>query len=262
MGGGKIALAYNRLQKESLYHLRCAIWTLLQETGLLNSVTMHNKTSVYSCKKLSDSFLASGRLDAEYYQPKYDRLLTTLSSFPTAVVKDIAVIQKSIEPGSEAYQEEGVPFIRVSNLSKFGISDSEIKLDAVSYANVIRPKKDTILLSKDGSVGIAYKVEEPMDIITSGAILHLSVFDKSVLPDYLTLVLNSIVVKLQAERDAGGSIIQHWKPSEIENVVIPILPQGEQQRIANTIQESFRLRKESQLLLERAKSIVEQAIDL
>lgn len=261
-GGGKIALAYNRLQKESLYHLRCAIWTLLQETGLLNSVTMHNKTSVYSCKKLSDSFLASGRLDAEYYQPKYDRLLTTLRSFHTAVVKDIAVIQKSIEPGSEAYQEEGVPFIRVSNLSKFGISDSEIKLDAVSYANVIRPKKDTILLSKDGSVGIAYKVEEPMDIITSGAILHLSVFDKSVLPDYLTLVLNSIVVKLQAERDAGGSIIQHWKPSEIENVVIPILPQGEQQRIANTIQESFRLRKESQLLLERAKSIVEQAIDL
>lgn len=55
-----------------------------------------------------------------------------------------------------------------------------------------------------------------MDVITSGAIIHLTVTDKEVLPDYLTLVINSVVVKLQAERDAGGSIIQHWKPSEIE----------------------------------------------
>lgn len=30
----------------------------------------------------------------------------------------------------------------------------------------------------------------------------------------MTLVLNLPIVQLQAERDAGGSIIQHWKPSE------------------------------------------------
>ncbi len=42
---------------------------------------------------------------------------------------------------------------------------------------------------------------------------------------YNTLSLKeSFIVQLQAECDAGGSIIQHWKPSEIEKVRIPILP--------------------------------------
>lgn len=69
------------------------------------------------------------------------------------------------------------------------------------------------------------------------------------MPDYLTLVLNSIVVKMQAERDAGGSIIQHWKPSEIENVIIPILGPETQMEITNKVRDSFKLREESGRLL-------------
>ena len=129
------------------------------------------------------------------------------------------------------------------------------------YSENLIPKKNTILLSKDGSVGIAYKVENDLDVITSGALLHLTVKNNDFLPDYLTLVLNSIVVKLQAERDAGGSIIQHWKPSEIENVIIPKLPKAVQNQIAEKVQESFALRKESKRLLDLAKHAVEVAIE-
>ena len=93
------------------------------------------------------------------------------------------------------------------------------------------------------------------------AILHLIIKDDSVKPDYLTLVLNSIVVKMQAERDAGGSVIQHWKPSEIENVVIPILSDDIQKQITENIRESFALRARSQQLLELAKTAVEIAIE-
>ena len=188
-------------------------------------------------------------------------LFEKLRDFPTATIKEIVTIQKSVEPGSEAYQEEGIPFIRVANLSKYGISDSDVKLDAAEFADAIRPQKDAILLSKDGSVGIAYKMEEAQNVITSSAILQLYVTSKDVLPDYLTLVLNSVVVRLQAERDAGGSIIQHWKPSEIENVIIPILPMNEQQMIADKIQESFNLRRESEILLQKAKLLVEEIIE-
>lgn len=91
--------------------------------------------------------------------------------------------------------------------------------------------------------------------------MHLNVTDKEVLPDYLTLVINSVVVKLQAERDAGGSIIQHWKPSEIEKVIIPILAMEEQIKISQLIQQSFSLRRESEILLTKAVSIVENTID-
>ena len=214
-----------------------------------------------SVKKVSESFIESGRLDAEYYQPKYDELFALLGAYDTKTLSEIVNMEKSIEPGSEAYQTDGIPFIRVANLSKFGIADTDVYLSTEEYGDIIRPEKDTILLSKDGSVGIAYKVEKYTNIITSGAILHLTVKDDSVMPDYLTLVLNSIVVKMQAERDAGGSIIQHWKPSEIENVVIPILDNEVQVQITEKVQESFALRKESIRLLELAKTAVEVAIE-
>ena len=261
-GGGKIASDYYVLQEKSAMELHIAIYVLLHEVGIIsNDAKVKVNNVVCSCKKLSDSFLASGRLDAEYYQPKYDLLFEKLKGFPTATIKEIATIQKSIEPGSDAYQEEGIPFIRVANLSKFGLSNSDVKLDTTQFADTIRPQKDTILLSKDGSVGIAYKMEETQDVITSSAILHLQLTTPNVLPDYLTLVLNSIVVKLQAERDAGGSIIQHWKPSEIEHVIIPILPMNEQQMITNKIKQSFKMREDAQDLLLQAKCIIETAIE-
>ena len=221
----------------------------------------------HSIKSINESFTLSGRLDAEYYQPKYDALFETLSRFKCAKLggaNGLVNITKSIEPGSEAYVEEGIPFVRVSDVSRFELSEPEIKLrsDILPNPEVLFPQKDTILLSKDGSVGIAYKVETPMSVITSGALLHLKIRDKStILPDYLTLVLNSPIVQLQAERDSNGAIIQHWKPSEIENVIIPILEMNLQKEIAAKVQESFTLRKQSKQLLEYAKQAVEIAIE-
>lgn len=81
------------------------------------------------------------------------------------------------------------------------------------------------------------------------------------MPDYLTLVLNSNIVQMQAERDSNGAIIQHWKPSEIENVVVPVLEMEQQKKIVELVQKSFALRKQSKQLLEDAKSAVEMAIE-
>lgn len=219
-------------------------------------------TEKVTTKNFSDSFGTSGRLDAEYYQTKYDTLFAKLSAVKTYLLGDLVWIKKSVEPGSDEYLSQGIPFIRVSDLSKYGLSEPEIHLRRIPFAHMnLQPKKDTILLSKDGSVGIAYKVEKDLDIVTSGAILHLELKTNQFLPDYLTLVLNSLIVKMQAERDAGGSIIQHWKLSEIEKVVIPWLPIDRQEQISLKIQESFSLRRESKELLERAKQAVEMAIE-
>lgn len=214
-------------------------------------------------KSFSQSFNTSGRLDAEYYQPKYDAILEKLELVKSAKLGDFVSIRKSIEPGSDAYGDEGLPFVRISDISKHGITPPSIYVSPNVADNIekLKPRKDTILLSKDGSVGIAYKLEEDFDGITSGALLHLHVTDERVLPDYLTLVLNSITTQMQAERDAGGSIIQHWRPEQIREVVIPILPLEVQQTIAEKVQASFSARRQSQQLLELAKQTVERAIE-
>lgn len=100
-----------------------------------------------------------------------------------------------------------------------------------------------------------------MNFISSSGILHLAEKDNAVRPAYLPLVFNSKIVRLQAERSAGGSIIQHWKQSEIENVSIPILPMSSQQKITAKVRESFALRAESKRLLNLAKHAVELAIE-
>lgn len=259
IGGGK-SLIYNGLQEEACKKERLAMYLLLKELGLIDDMPQWNKV-VTTEKKLSATFFASGRLDAEYYQPKYDYLDSQLAQLPTQRLGELVEVRKSIEPGSEAYQTEGIPFVRVSDLNKFGLETPSVCLDRTTYATAPRPQKDTILLSKDGSVGIAYKLDTDTDMITSGAILHLSVKEKGVLPDYLTLVLNSPIVKMQAERDAGGSIIQHWKPSEIEQVIIPILPPDIQQKLSEQVSKSFELRREAGVLLSEAKGMVERAIE-
>ena len=215
-------------------------------------------------KSLSESFGASGRLDAEYYQGKYEEVLQRISGYNCDELGNLVNIKKSIEPGSNEYIDEGIPFVRVSDLSKHGISQTEKHLDRGSFANMdLQPKKDTVLLTKDGTVGIAYKVEEDLDVVTSGAILHLTIRNKGrILPDYLALVLNSVVVQMQAERDTGGSVIQHWRPSEIADVVIPILDIDTQTEVAELVRRSFELRRESERLLEAAKSAVEMAIEV
>lgn len=255
---------YTKMERLNTQSQNCYV----QATHILES-TLDIQTSTFpissiTTKRISD---VSRRWDAEYYQPKYDELFAIFSKHKSKNLggKDgLVSIKKSIEPGSEAYREEGVPFVRVSDIDKFEISSPEIKLpqDIVPNIENLFPKKDTILLSKDGSVGIAHKVQEDLDVVTSGALLHLTVKDtKEILPDYLTLVLNSSIVQLQAERDCNGAIIQHWKPSDIEKVIIPILDMKQQEEISDKVQESFRLRKESKELLAIAVKAVEMAIE-
>lgn len=253
-----IRYAYEMLDNSMLEYSK-AEQLLLDELGMTDFTPSAEKVSV---KNFADSFGTSGRLDAEYYQTKYDTLCAKLSAVKTYLLGDLVWIKKSIEPGSNEYLTEGIPFVRVSDLSQYGLSEPEIHLSRIPFAHMnLQPKKDTILLSKDGSVGIAYKIEKDSDIVTSGAILHLELKTNQFLPDYLALVLNSLIVKMQAERDAGGSIIQHWKPSEIAKVVIPWLPIDMQDQISRKIQESFSLRRESKELLERAIQAVEMAIE-
>ena len=66
---------------------------------------------------------------------------------------------------------------------------------------------------------------------------------------------------MQAERDAGGSIILHWRVGEIENVLVPVIAKQTQQQISDLIEESFRLKKQSEQLLELAKMAVKMAIE-
>ena len=256
-----IELSYKKLEKSKSLYKEAEI-LLLKELDLLDFEPTQENIAI---KSFSESFLATGRLDSEYYQPKYDEIVEKIKNVNYRALGDIVTIQKSVEPGSKYYDDNGIEFIRVSNLTKEGLTKSDIYLPyrifETEALEKLQPKKNTILLSKDGTVGIAYTIKNETNIITSGAILHLTIEEENILPEYLSLVLNSIVVQMQSARDAGGSIIKHWRVGEIENVLIPIIDINIQERIEEKIKTSFQLKSESKELLELAKRAVEVAIE-
>lgn len=266
--------AYEVLEQSKIFYKK-AEETLYLELGLdpknplqnLLDFKTNNPTNSpnISIRTLKESFLKTGRLDSEYYQKKYEINEKIIMNKKYTVLDNLVSITKSIEPGSNLYKNKGIPFIRVANLTQYGLSEGDVFLDEKDffpqYLQILYPKKDTILFSKDGSVGITYCVKEDKEVVTSSAILHLNIKDKeNILPEYLTLFLNSIFAKLQAQRDCGGSIISHWRIEDIKKVLVAILDIKIQEKIAKYIQESFNLRKKSKQLLDNAKNKVEEQI--
>lgn len=234
---------------------------LLEELGLKDYQPQNKKCFV---KKLSDVQKA-GRIDAEYFQPKYEDMVEKIRNYNGGcdVLENISEIKKCIEPGSSEYRENGIPFVRVSNLKKFGINENNQQyIDQNFYDNNIKhqPNKNDILLSKDGSLGIAYCVyKEPKKMICSGGIVRL--VNNKIESLCLSLILNSIVCQMQIEQTSGGALIAHWLVDNIKNLLIPTISPSIQSIISSKIQQSFENREKSLKLLEVAKKAVEIAIE-
>ncbi|MBF0344128.1 MAG: restriction endonuclease subunit S [Nitrospirae bacterium] len=249
------------LNSKSLYYQ--AEQLLLSDLGLSDWKPTHKLAFV---KRFSDTKQAD-RFDAEYFQPKYEEIIDAVKRYKGGFdeLGNLVKIKKSVEPGSEAYQESGVPFVRVSNLSKLDISDNNQHFISDKLYNELKthqPQKGEILLSKDATPGIAYYLnEETQKMIVSGGILRLQIDKQQVLPEYLTLVLNSTIIQKQIERDTGGSIINHWRPDQVETAIIPILKEDKQKKIKELVEQSFNDRKVSKSLFEIAKRGVEMAIE-
>jgi len=234
---------------------------LLSELGFINWQPKHQLTFV---KNYSDTEQAE-RIDAEYFQPKYEAIIKAVKAYKGGwnTLGDLVTVKKCVEVGSGEYLDEGIPFVRVSNLSPFDITKGKYISEKL-YAEIKQhqPKQGEILFSKDATPGIAHYLDEPpRKMLPSGGILRLKSKTTKIKNEYLTLVLNSVLVKEQINRDVGGSVILHWRPDQVKETVIPILEEEKQAEIQAKVIESLRLRKQSKHLLECAKRAVEIAIE-
>ncbi len=246
---------------------------VISDLGLTNWQPKHQLSFI---KNYSDT-KRSGRIDAEYYQPKYEEIINAIKTYSGGwdTLDKVVLIKKCIEIGSDEYLDEGIPFVRVSNISPFEITEEKYLSESL-YSELTsqeenisfetsknhQPNQGEILFSKDGTPGIAhYLNERPQKMIPSGGILRLKSKTDKVNNEYLTLVLNSMLVQEQVNRDVGGSIILHWRPDQVKETIIPILPKEKQKEIQQKVTESCTLRKQSKHLLDCAKKAVEMAIE-
>ena len=235
--------------------------TLLSELNLADWQPRQRSTFVRNFADLAQA----GRMDSDYFQPKYGEIVAAIKGYPGGwdTLGNLATMQRCIEVGSGEYLDAGIPFVRVSNLSPFDLTEEKY-ISASLYSEIAQhqPQQGEILLTKDATPGIAHYLSEPPPrMIPSGGILRLRSKTDRLNNECLTLILNSLLTKEQANRDAGGSVIMHWRPEQIAEVVIPIITPQTQAEIRAQVAESSALRRQSRQLLDLAKSAVELAIE-
>jgi len=249
-------------QSKQLY--REAEQLLLAELGLLDYEVQHSLWFTTTKKEIDEAH----RYDSEYFQPKYAEIVERIENYEGGweFVGEMVKWKKGVEVGTEAYTETGKDFVRVSDFSIYGISEANRKISNKTFEELkknYQPKQGEILFTKDGTIGLSYVSKEDVLGVLSGAFLRLTLKEKyqDFEKECLSLIFNSILCKMQVEKLSGGALIAHLKPSDFETFKIPLIKPSIQKQIAEKIQESHRLRKESKELLEEAKRKVEEEIE-
>lgn len=239
--------------------------TLLRTLGLEN----WQPPEALTYERKSSNVFASGRFDAEHFQPKYDHLYRQIkkSGIETRSLGEIIL---PVMNGFDCrdFVDEGTPYIRVGDVKKGRIdldSAFRIPLTADEIGKDISLQIGDVLFTRKGSFGNAAPVwNETKHAVISSEIMLLrlrSEYKANVLPEYLALFLNSIAGNIQAEKWAHGAAFYSITQEDLGSFVIPLISKSEQESLCNLIMQSEAARKQAHNLLESAKRAVEIAIE-
>lgn len=139
------------------------------------------------------------------------------------------------------YVTEGIPFITVRNLTAGqGISFEKVRYiteeDHKDFCKRANPEKGDILITKDGTLGIArtIKTENMFSIFVSVAMIKPI---KNYLNcDYIETYLNSPIGQRQTEKMGEGSGLRHLHLEDLRVMVFPLPPLAEQRRIVAEVE--------------------------
>jgi restriction endonuclease S subunit len=257
-----IKLAFHKIeQSKSLY---TQAETLLLKTLGLDNFT--SSTQSVNIKSFKDSFGTTGRLDAEYYQPKYDDIEGKINNYANGCA-EFSLFIKNFSTGypykSEDYIEvAGVALIRINNIKKGFLDTSNVAYlpnEQISLSEKDIANEGDVLISMSGTIGNSCVIPKSVKALINQRIMRITTQNYN--PLVLMLLINSIVGEFQLEKVGTGGVQTNISSNDISKIIIPIFEEKIQIQIAELVQHSFALKKESEQLLERAKQAVELAIE-
>ena len=261
-----IRFSYKTLRKSKELYQQ-AEDLLLSELGLKDWQPTDENIAV---KSFSASFGTSDRLDAEYYQPKYDQLYNLLRStslqkgWELKRLESLSSVFKYGVSDALEYIESGVPFLRIADLQKYRFSESDLKFISHDAAKNYPATVQTgdVLISRSGTLGLAVVIPEYLNNAIYGSYFILTRPDQYLInPKYLAFYLNSLAGKLQTEQANTGGIQTNLTIPVLESLLIMCPPLDIQQRLVDKVNQSYEAQDQSKQLLEIAKTGVEKAIE-
>lgn len=211
--------------------------------GKLNtniSDELSSKTLVDSLKKRKENLFVDGLLKKrkESALIKESEILFNIpDNWSWVRLNDISEIITDGVHKTPKYQKKGIRFISATN-----IKEEKVSFDNCKYIteelykeidNRCHIRKDTILISKSGSLGTVAIVEEDtkFGIFESLAVVNLI---EGLNIRYMQMALKYLFI-IATNQLSKGIGVKHLHLNVISNMIIPIPPLPEQQRIVNKI---------------------------
>lgn len=219
-------------------------------------------TNPINLKNFKESFLLSGRLDAEYYQPKYEDYSRLIESYRNGFGKlDIKCSLNLTNYNPEDDFE--YKYIELSNIGSTGdITGCTIEFgkDLPTRARRKVNTGDVIISSIEGSLQSCAIVTNEYNNALCSTGFYVINSDK-INSETLLVLFKSELMQNILKQNCSGTILTGINKDEFSNIPIPLIDSKVQSEIAKLIQESFGLKQKSEKLLEVAKRSVEIAIE-
>lgn len=190
-----------------------------------------------------------GRLEPKSFLLKYrvnDENINN-SRFPKYQLRKISKLISDGTHFTPKYTEKGVKFLSVKDVRPFEINYDNSKFISIDEAEILdkrcKPQKGDILLTKIGTIGLASVINsvERFQIFVSLALLRTD--NELILPEYLTLTINSNFTFLQFDRIIKGAGVPDLHLEDIRKVKIPVPPIEIQKQIVENFEKAYAEKK-------------------
>jgi len=202
------------------------------------------------------------RVDAEYFQPAYEKLIRHISDKGACEIRQIQLFNsRGVQP---LYVEDGeIKVVTSKHLGRDSIDYSSLECTTRhewdNNKNAQIRKFDILIYTTGAYVGRTncYLVDD--EALASNHVNILRV--EKLNPVFVSVYLNSVLGQIQVKRCVSGSAQAELYPSDISRFIVWNAPEQTQRKIASLVQQSHEARKKAKELLEEAKRKVEAEIE-
>ncbi|WP_350587157.1 restriction endonuclease subunit S [Pseudoalteromonas sp. 3-MNA-CIBAN-0064] len=160
------------------------------------------------------------------------------------------------------YTSEGVPFLRVTDLKNKSILSGNIKyIPFNEHEELIKrcnPEKGDILFSKNGTIGLTRLIDWEGEFSIFVSLALIKILSAKVTSEYLTLFMESPIVKYQIKSRSKQGSVTNLHLEEIRDFDIPLPTVVEQFKIVKMLSsiieklDSVKIKHESLIKLKKA----------
>ena len=229
----------------------------LSELDLVSWKPQHKLTFIKDLYNIKQT----QRMDAEYFQPKYEKLIHNIKHYKEGwdtLGNLISLKDDNFKPKENHLYK----YIELSHISSTGEIIKHINSKGQNLPSRAKrkiSKGDIIISSVEGSLSQVALIDQEYDngLCSTGFYVINS---KKLNSETVFLIMKSIIGQLQLKKGCSGIILSAINTDQFQKIILPKISISIQKQIKNNISQVVNLRKQAKHLLKHSVLAVETAI--